>query len=82
MKKTRTLKAKNVVGARVRRARTMANPPVSQDDLSGKLAREGITITQTSISKLENGERHVLDYEALSLAKVLKVGIAWLYGED
>ena len=82
MKKTRTLKAKNVVGPRVRRARTMANPPVSQDDLSGKLAREGIAITQTSISKLENGERYVMDYEALALSKILKVKISWLYGED
>jgi hypothetical protein len=58
------------------------NPPVSQDDLSGRLARKGITMTQTSISKLENRERAVLDYEAQALAEILKVGVAWLYGED
>jgi hypothetical protein len=39
-------------------------------------------MTQTSISKLENRERAVLDYEAQALAKILKVGIAWLYGEE
>ena len=58
------------------------NPAVSQDDLSGKLAREQISITQTGISKLQNGERAVLDYEVFALAKVLKVKIAWLYGEE
>ena len=57
------------------------NPPVSQEDLSGRLARMGITMTQTSISKLENKERAILDYEAQALAKILRVSIAWLYGE-
>ena len=57
-------------------------PPVSQDDLCGRLAREQITMTQTAISKLENGARYVMDYEALTLAKVLKVTISWLYGEE
>ena len=57
------------------------NPPVSQEDVCGRLARVGITMTQTGISKLENGQRSVLDYEAKALAKILKVSIGWLYGE-
>ena len=81
MKKTRLQKAKNVIGERVRRARLAMNPSVSQDDLCGKLAREGVMMTQTAVSKLENGERYVMDYEALALSKVLKVGVAWLYAE-
>lgn len=56
-------------------------PPVSQEDLSGKLAALRIQITQTSISKIENGSRYVMDYEAAAIAKALKVSIAWLYGE-
>lgn len=53
-------------------------PAVSQDDLSGRLARRGIQITQTGVSKLESGKRAVLDYEVVALAKVLKVNVVWL----
>ena len=81
MKKTRTSKFKNVIGERVRLARTAKKPPVSQEDLSGRLARLGVQITQTSLSKLENRQRYVMDYEAQALAKALKVTVAWLYGE-
>ena len=76
------IEVKNVIGPRVRQARVAMEPPVSQEDFSGRLARKGITMTQASISKLENRERAVLDYEAQALAKILKVGIAWLYSED
>lgn len=82
VKRTRLLKSKNVIGARVRQARMAMSPAVSQDDLCGRLAREEIIMTQTAVSKLENGERYVMDYEALAIAKVLKVKISWLYGED
>lgn len=57
-------------------------PPVSQEDLSGRLARLGIQITQTSLSKLENKQRYVMDYEAVAIAKVLKIKVSWLFGED
>jgi hypothetical protein len=57
-------------------------PPVSQDDLSGRLAVLGIGITQTGISKIENQDRYVMDYEAEALAKALKVSVAWLYDEE
>lgn len=82
MKRTRESKYKNVIGSRVRLARLAIRPVVSQDDLSGRLARAGIQITQTSLSKLENRQRYVMDYEALALAKVLKVSVAWLYGDE
>lgn len=81
MKKTRQFPHKNVVGERVRVARLALSPRVSQEDLSGRLAKRGIQITQTSISKIENRERYVMDYEVQAIAKVLKVSVAWLYGE-
>jgi hypothetical protein len=56
-------------------------PPVSQEDLSGRLARLGVQITQTGVSKLENRTRCVMDFEAQALAKALRVSVAWLYGE-
>lgn len=82
MKKTRQSQFKNIVGERVRIARLLMKPPVSQDDLSGKLARLGVQITQTGISKIEGRQRYVMDYEASALAKALKVTVAWLYGEN
>jgi len=57
-------------------------PGVSQEDLSGRLAAKGIQITQTGISKLENRQRYVMDYEALAIAKALRVSVSWLYGES
>lgn len=81
LKKTRESKDKNIIGRRVRLARVSMNPPVSQDDLAGRLARLGVQMTQTGISKIENRSRYVMDYEAQALAKALKVSVAWLYGE-
>jgi hypothetical protein len=82
VKKTRASKWKNVIGERVRLARVAIRPPVSQEDLSGRLAATGIQITQTGISKLENRQRYVMDYEALAIAKALRVSVSWLYGES
>jgi hypothetical protein len=80
VKKTRTSKLKNIIGGRVRLARASLEPAISQEDLSGRLARRSIQITQTALSKLENGERYVMDYEALALADCLNVSLLWLYG--
>ena len=81
MKKTHHRNQKNIVGPKVRQARLRIRPTVSQGDLSGRLAALGIAITQTGISKIENQERYIMDYEAAALAKALKVTVAWLYGE-
>ena len=82
MKRTRVSESKNVIGERVRLARLAMRPRVSQEDLSGRLAAKGIQITQTGISKLENRQRYVMDYEALAIAKTLRVSVSWLYGES
>ena len=82
MKKTHRRKQKNIVGPRVRQARLRANPSISQEDLSGRLAALGIAITQTGISKIENQDRYVMDYEAAAMAKALRVSVEWLYAGD
>jgi transcriptional regulator with XRE-family HTH domain len=82
VKKTRASEFKSVIGERVRLARVAMRPNVSQEDLSGRLAAKGIQITQTGISKLENRQRYVMDYEALAIAKALRVSVSWLYGES
>ena len=72
---------RNVIGRRIREARLKVNPPVSQDDLAGRLAGKGIVLDQTAISRIERQERYLMDYEVVAIAKCLKVSVAWLHGE-
>ena len=81
MKKTHQLHDRNVVGARVREIRLKSTPAVSQEDLSGRLARIGVLIDQTAISRIESQSRYVMDYEAVAIAKALKVPVSRLFGE-
>jgi HTH-type transcriptional regulator, cell division transcriptional repressor len=81
MKKTNKAKQRNLIGGRVRQARLKSNPAVSQDDLAGKLAAQGILLDRTAISRIENQSRYVMDYEAAAIARALKVSVTWLFGE-
>jgi hypothetical protein len=81
MKKTRKAQQRNVIGRRVRDARLKSTPPVSQDDLAGRLAGQGILLDRSAISRIESQTRYVMDYEAKAIARALKVSIAWLFGE-
>jgi hypothetical protein len=72
------LTRKNIVGRRVAEARHACNPTLTQDALSGKLARHGIQLDRAAIAKVENNMRHVLDYELKVLAEVLEVEVDWL----
>jgi hypothetical protein len=65
--------AKNVVGAKVRQARKLARPPVTQSDLAACLQLLGLNVDQPTISKIEQGLRPVLDIEVVALAGALKV---------
>ena len=81
MKKTRKTQRRNVIGNRVKQARLRLNPKVSQDDLVGKLAAQGILMDRSAISRIESNSRYVMDYEAAAIARALKVSVAWLFGE-
>ncbi len=70
----------NIVGERVKKARLRKRLPLTQDQLSGKLARQGVTIDRAGISKIESGARRVLDFEVRGLSRVLGVSPAWLLG--
>jgi transcriptional regulator with XRE-family HTH domain len=73
---------KNIVGRRVAEARKAFSPALTQDDLSGRVARGGIQLDRSAIAKIENGLRHVLDYELKALAQVLEVEVGWLLGNE
>lgn len=69
---------RNIAGARVRQARKIAKPPITQVDLVARLQLLGVVIDQSGLSKIENGQRPVSDIEVVALAKALKVSVAWL----
>lgn len=73
---------KNIVGRRIAEARRGFDPALTQDALSGRLARLGIQLDRAAIAKIENNYRHVLDYELKALAQVLGVGVNWLLGDE
>ena len=58
----------NLVGERVKEARSKAQPAITQEELSKRL------------SKIETGIRGVLDFELVALAKSLDVKVTWLLG--
>lgn len=72
---------RNIVGAKVSRARKTANPPITQTDLAARLQLLGMTIDQSGVSKIESGLRPVSDIEVVALAKALRVSVAWLLEE-
>ena len=72
---------RNLVGRRIREARLRCKPPVSQEDLAGRLAVKGVSLDQTAVSRIESQTRYLMDYEVSAIAKALKVSVAWLFGE-
>ena len=61
--------------------RAMQKPPLSQANLLAKIHLNGLEISQSTLSKIENEERSVSDSELLAIAKAMNVDILWLLGE-
>lgn len=78
---TKKLRRKNIVGRRVAEARKSRSLRLTQDDLSGKLARVGIQLDRAAVAKIENGHRYVRDYELRAFAEVLGADVNWLLGD-
>ena len=74
--------ARNIVGPKVRLARKLSQPPLTQGELAARLQVLGLGVDQSSVSKIEQGLRPVSDVEVLVLSKALKVTVGWLLGED
>ena len=71
----------NQSGHRIRVARTMQKPRLTQDDLVARMQVQGFEISKNILSRIELGERYVTDLELMGFAKVLKVTTAWLLEE-
>ena len=70
----------NICGDRIRMARAIQNPPMTQDDLATKIQLAGLEMTQRIISKIEKNQRHVCDAELLEISRALGVSLDWLCG--
>lgn len=70
----------NLVGPRIRERRKALTPPLTQQALSDKLSKAGVSIDRAGIAKIESGLRGALDYEVVAFARVLNVKASWLLG--
>jgi hypothetical protein len=73
-----TVPVRNIIGVRVREARRTSNPRVTQDDLSGRLAKAGVQLDRVAIAKIETGSRCAFDFEVKAIAIALDVSVSWL----
>lgn len=70
---------KNIVGRKIKEIRESLG--ITQEQLAIKLEMADWRVDRFLISRIERGERQVLDVEVQLIAKVLKVSISSLYGE-
>jgi transcriptional regulator with XRE-family HTH domain len=68
----------NLCGERVRIGRALHKPPLTQEGLVEKIQLLGLEITKMIISRIERGERHVVDGELRVIAQALGVSMEWL----
>jgi len=72
-------KRKNLTGEYVRRIRYRSG--LSQSELAARCQRQGWDIDRFTIARIESGSRWVGDFEALELARVLRVPLLALFGQ-
>lgn len=77
-----SLGGRNISGRRIAEARGAAKPPLTQEELSGKLALHGVQLDRAAVAKVESNRRRVLDYELKAFAKALDVNVNWLLGDE
>jgi len=82
MEKTMFTAQGNLVSDRVRLGRAMQKPPLTQQGLANKIQFQGLSgMTKYIISRIELGDRRVIDAELRALALALNVSIDWLVGD-
>ena len=64
---------RNLIGKRLKELRKQCTPPVTQDQLSGRLAKLGIQLDRVAIAKIETGRRCVYDFELKAFAEALEI---------
>lgn len=81
MPKKQFLVSGNICGERIRIARAVHKPPLSQKELAIRIQLEGMDMTPLIISRIEANQRHVCDAELRMISKALGVSMEWLCGD-
>jgi len=76
---TKPPKGANVIGPAIRGLRKQARPKITHMDLLARLEILGVQLSEPALSKIENQQRAVLDYEVKAFARALSVPIEKLY---
>lgn len=71
----------NLCGQRVRLARAMHTPSLTQEDLARKMNLMGMDMSALILSRIEKNQRNVCDAELQMLSRALNVSMEWLCGE-
>ncbi len=66
-------KIRNLIGKGLKILRKQCVPPITQDQLSGRLAKFGVQLDRVAIAKIETGRRCVFDFEVKAFADALGV---------
>jgi len=70
---------RNICGYRIRQARHIPKQPIKQEELAHKIQMMGCAdMTKAIISRIERGERPVIDAELKIFAVALGVTMEWL----
>jgi hypothetical protein len=77
----RTSNQRNATGIRLRIARAMHDPALTQEALCALLeTNTGLELQPSTVAKIETDARSVYDFEVVALAKTLSVTTDWLLG--
>ena len=72
---------KNAIAKRLRIARSMQNPPLTQEGLALAIEQiPGVEMHTSQIGKIEANHRSVYDFEVIALSQALGVSGDWLLG--
>lgn len=69
---------RNLCGDKIRLARALHRPPLTQSDLAVRLQLAGYDLTVTKISRIEKKMRGISDAELCAFAQALNVPVMWL----
>lgn len=69
------IQLRNLTGSAVKRIRMSLVPKVTQEDMVGRLARQGLSFSQGMVAKMENGHRPISDFELVAIARALRVSV-------
>lgn len=73
------MKKRNWIGSNLKKIRLLNG--LSQEQLIAQLNLLGLDLDRTSLSRIENQNREVYDYELVYFSKALKINIVDLYDD-